>query len=85
MRADFNSFAIGPLEPRRFDVSVNRIQKGYEVRFRSLLKRLGARRMDEALLRLLRQSETCSAREGISQARALARVERRLQQNTARF
>jgi uncharacterized protein with PIN domain len=57
---------------------VSRIRKGYEDRFRALLRQARARRLEEGIQWLVGKAGNLSAREGISLAGALARVYERL-------
>jgi uncharacterized protein with PIN domain len=57
---------------------VSRIRKGYEDRFRALLRRARARRLEQGVQWLVEKADNLSTREGISLAGALARVYERL-------
>jgi len=60
---------------------VSRIRKGYEDRFRALLRQARARRLEEGVRWLVEKAGKLSAREGISLANSLARVYERLASN----
>jgi len=53
---------------------VSRIRRGYEARFRALLRQAGARRLDQGVAWLVGKARDLSAREGISLAEALSQV-----------
>jgi uncharacterized protein with PIN domain len=53
---------------------MNRIRKGYELRFRSLLQAAGARRLEPGVQSLVRKAQRLGSREGVPLADALARV-----------
>jgi uncharacterized protein len=53
---------------------VSRIQRGYEDRFRALLRRARARRLEQGVQWLVAKAQRLSASDGISAAGALARV-----------
>ena len=57
---------------------MSRIRKGYEDRFRALLRQARARRLEEGVQWLVGKAGNLSAREGISLAGALAQVYERL-------
>jgi hypothetical protein len=57
---------------------VSRIRRGYEDRFRALLRQARARRLEEGVQWLVGQGQRLSAREHISLGEALARVYERL-------
>jgi uncharacterized protein len=57
---------------------MSRIRRGYEDRFRALLRRARARRLDEGVQWLVAKARRLSARDGISLAEALAQVYERL-------
>jgi hypothetical protein len=57
---------------------VSCIRKGYEDRFRALLRQARARRLEEGVQWLVAKADNLSAREGIPLADALARVYERL-------
>lgn len=57
---------------------MSRIRRGYEDRFRALLRQARARRLEEGVQWLVAKARDLSAREGISLAAALARVYERL-------
>jgi uncharacterized protein len=57
---------------------VSRISKGYEDRFRNLLRHVRARRLEQGVQWLVGKAQQLSAREGISLADALAQVYERL-------
>ena len=59
-------------------MGVSRIRKGYEDRFRALLRHARARRLEQGAQWLVEKADNLSAREGISLADALARVYERL-------
>ena len=60
---------------------VSRIRRGYEDRFRALLRQARARRLEEGVQRLVAKAGDLGAREGISPGGALARVYERLAMN----
>ena len=60
---------------------MSRIRKGYEDRFRALLRQARARRLEEGVQWLVAKAGNLSARERISLAGALARVYERLAVN----
>ena len=60
---------------------MSRIRKGYEDRFRALLRRARARRLEQGVQWLVEKADNLSTREGISFADALARVYERLANN----
>jgi uncharacterized protein len=60
---------------------VSRIRRGYEDRFRALLRQARARRLEEGVQWLVAKAGNLSAREGISLAGALAQVCERLASN----
>ena len=60
---------------------MSRISKGYEDRFRMLLRQATARRLEEGVQWLVARADNLSAREGITLAGALARVYERLAAN----
>ena len=53
---------------------MSRIRKGYEARFETLLRRIGARRLKPGVNWLLAKAQRLSATEGISSDAALSRV-----------
>ena len=53
---------------------MSRIRRGYEARFRALLRQARARRLDQGVEWLVGQARDLSAREGIALAEGLARV-----------
>jgi uncharacterized protein with PIN domain len=57
---------------------VSRIRRGYEDRFRALLRRARARRLEQGVQWLVAKAQRLSGREGISLADALAQVYERL-------
>jgi len=57
---------------------VSRIRRGYEARFRALLRRARARRLDQGVEWLVARARGLGAREGISFAEALDRIYNRL-------
>jgi len=57
---------------------VSRIRKGYEDRFRALLRRVRARRLDQGVQWLVAQAHRLSVRDHLSPAAGLARVYERL-------
>jgi uncharacterized protein with PIN domain len=57
---------------------VSRIRRGYEARFRALLQRAGARRLDQGVQWLVVKARHLSARDRTSLATALAQVYERL-------
>jgi uncharacterized protein with PIN domain len=57
---------------------MSRIRRGYEDRFRALLRRAGARRLEQGVQWLVARARHISARDGISLAEALAQVYERL-------
>jgi uncharacterized protein len=57
---------------------VSRIRRGYEDRFRALLRRVRARRLEQGVQWLVTKARRLSAREGISLADALGQVCERL-------
>ena len=57
---------------------MSRIRRGYEDRFRALLRRARARRLEQGVQWLVAKARRLSAREGISLADALAQVYERL-------
>jgi uncharacterized protein len=57
---------------------VSRIQNAYELRYRELLLRFGARRLDQGVHWLLQRAERLKNRQKISPADALTRVAREL-------
>ena len=57
---------------------MSRIRKGYEDRFRALLRQARARRLEEGVQWLVAKADNLSVREGISLAGALAQVYERL-------
>jgi uncharacterized protein with PIN domain len=57
---------------------VSRIRRGYEDRFRALLRRARARRLEQGVRWLVAKAQRLSAREGLSLADALAQVYERL-------
>jgi uncharacterized protein with PIN domain len=61
-----------------YTAAVSRIRRGYEDRFRALLRRARARRLEEGVQRLVAKARLLSARDGISLADALAQVNERL-------
>jgi uncharacterized protein len=60
---------------------VSRIRRGYEDRFRALLRQARARRLEEGVQWLVAKAGNLSARESITLAGALARVYERLATN----
>jgi uncharacterized protein with PIN domain len=60
---------------------VSRIRRGYEDRFRALLRQARARRLEEGVQWLVAKAGNLSVREGISLAGALAQVYERLASN----
>src|SRR5262245_33001968 len=60
--------------------SMSRIRKGYEHRFREILRRSGARRLDEGVRWLLRHAEALSSNGDLPPEEALALVSQKLLQ-----
>lgn len=57
---------------------MNRIRKGYELRFRQRLAELGSQRIESEVARLLERAEALSTEKGISVTEAFAEVEQSL-------
>ena len=57
---------------------MSRIQRGYEDRFRALLRRARARRLEQGVQWLVVKAQRLSASDGIALADALAQVYERL-------
>ena len=57
---------------------MSRIRRGYEDRFRALLRRAGARRLDQGVRWLVEKAQRLHARDGLALADALAQVYERL-------
>lgn len=64
---------------------MGRIQRAYEQRFREILRRVNARRLDDGVRWLLTQAARLSRREGSSAERGLAATARRLRERLAIF
>ncbi len=52
----------------------SRIRKGFEARFRELLERMGARRLEDGVRRLLARARRSTREQGLSDADALTRL-----------
>ena len=62
-----------------------RIERGYESKFRALLRRVNAGKVERRLPRLLLRARKLAAKEGVSHSRALDQIFRRLQKQTDRL
>jgi uncharacterized protein len=62
----------------RYTNCVSRIRRGYEARFRNLLRRARARRLEQGVQRLVERARRMNARGDLSLAEALAEVYERL-------
>ena len=62
---------------------MSRIRRGYEARFRTLLRQARARRLDQGVQWLIARARRLSARDGIAPADALSRVYEHLAANKA--
>src|SRR5205809_7095296 len=64
---------------------MGRIERGYEAKFRAILNKASAGKIEHRVCRLLERSKSVAAAEGISPSQALARLARRLQQQIERW
>jgi uncharacterized protein len=67
----------------RYTTRVSRISRGYEARFRALLRQARARRLGQGVEWLLAKARRLSSRDGISLAAALTQVYEQLAANKA--
>lgn len=64
---------------------MSRIRKAYAARFRTALRRLGTRRIEQGVEQLLARADAASTNEGISPTAALANLDERLRQKIECF